>query len=389
MIIEKITAIVTCCNCADSLANSIGFLQDQTFSNLEIICVDDGSEDETPLILSELAKYDPRITIISQSRKGLSEARNAGIKKATGEYLFFVDDDDWLKPDFVETLASAASDTQADIVSSRNLRLMPDGESIASNKIVAFSDAEYFRMLLIGYAANSSWARLWRRSIFDDAENLFFPGLIHEDMDHTYRVLAQGFKHKRLDYCGYMWNFRDGSLSRQMSEKHLLSFFSILERVDRYLGEDQETEVMLRFLGIWATVFKKLDEMTSVREFMAFKLMIAEFVEKNPHLSWSLAHEKRARKIRNARINQKIDELVVMIPSDLAMLMLSDPDAERKNMREAEVEPPKDGSIENMSFTYVAISLLRAIKIVQARPPYNVSLAYVVFRVLRRVMGRG
>ena len=95
--------------CLDSVVN-------QTYTNLEIILVDDGSPDRCPAICDEWKSRDSRIKVIHQPNGGLSRARNAGLKIATGEFIGFVDSDDWIEPDMYETLLSTMLETGADIV---------------------------------------------------------------------------------------------------------------------------------------------------------------------------------------------------------------------------------------------------------------------------------
>lgn len=97
-----ITIIVPCYNVENYIAQCLESIVAQTCSNLEIICVNDGSTDYTLTILNNYASGDPRIQVISQQNAGLSAARNTGIEKSSGVYLMFVDADDWLEPDAVE-----------------------------------------------------------------------------------------------------------------------------------------------------------------------------------------------------------------------------------------------------------------------------------------------
>ena len=100
----KISVIVPVYNCAPYVERCIRSILEQTYSNLEIICVDDGSSDDSGKILDVLACEDARIRVIHQKNTGASAARNAGIDVATGELITFVDSDDAIEPDMYETL---------------------------------------------------------------------------------------------------------------------------------------------------------------------------------------------------------------------------------------------------------------------------------------------
>ncbi len=93
---SMISVIVPVYNVEKYLSKCLDSIINQTYQNLEIICVDDGSTDSSPMILEEYAKKDSRIKIITRQNGGLSAARNTGVKNATGEFVSFVDSDDWI-----------------------------------------------------------------------------------------------------------------------------------------------------------------------------------------------------------------------------------------------------------------------------------------------------
>ena len=94
--------------CLDSVAG-------QTLSDLEVICVDDGSTDTSPAILEEYAQKDPRFQVIRQANAGPGAARNRGMERSSGRYLIFLDSDDWFEPDFLERMTARAEETGADV----------------------------------------------------------------------------------------------------------------------------------------------------------------------------------------------------------------------------------------------------------------------------------
>lgn len=98
-----VTFVVPVCNCERYVARCLESLRSQTEKNIEIVCVDDGSEDDSPRILADYAKMDKRIRVVRQDRSGVSKARNLGIKEARGIYVAFADADDWLSPETAAT----------------------------------------------------------------------------------------------------------------------------------------------------------------------------------------------------------------------------------------------------------------------------------------------
>lgn len=165
--------------CVDSVIN-------QTYQNLEIILVDDGSPDNCGKICDEYATKDTRIKVIHKENGGLSDARNYGIESATGEWLFFLDSDDWIYPQTIEKLYDAAIKNNVSV--SLCTYFKSDNEWCGVDTTV---EAEewlpkdlYIKKYII---ATNAWAKLYRRDCFKDIR---YPvGKIHEDAFVTYRIL--------------------------------------------------------------------------------------------------------------------------------------------------------------------------------------------------------
>lgn len=111
-----VTIVIPCYNAEKYIEKCLDSVINQTYKNLEIICVNDGSTDNTLKILENYAQKDNRIVIVNQSNNGLSGARNSGMKKATGEYIIFVDGDDWIDLDTCEIALSKCIDKNVDLV---------------------------------------------------------------------------------------------------------------------------------------------------------------------------------------------------------------------------------------------------------------------------------
>jgi glycosyltransferase involved in cell wall biosynthesis len=150
----------------------------QTYTNLEIILVDDGSPDNCGAICDEFATKDSRIKVIHKKNGGLSDARNVGMAASTGAYLSFVDSDDLLPPDALERLLSLAQTHDADLVIGGHSRFSEEPEpSAQSDQIRIMTPEEAMADMLKNGCA--SWARLYRRDIHPDTP--FPAGEINED----------------------------------------------------------------------------------------------------------------------------------------------------------------------------------------------------------------
>lgn len=118
----KVSVVIPVYNVEDYLRRCVDSVLAQTLSDLEIILVDDGSPDQSPAICDEYAQADARIRVIHKTNGGLASARNAGMRIAQGEYLFFLDSDDWLEPDGLAKLCDVAGTYRVDFVRYRAIR---------------------------------------------------------------------------------------------------------------------------------------------------------------------------------------------------------------------------------------------------------------------------
>lgn len=193
--------------CVDSI---IG----QTYRNLEIILVDDGSPDNCGCICDEYAEKDSRVKVIHKENGGLSDARNIGMQAMGGEYLAFVDSDDWLDPQAVERLVSAAEGSGADLVIGRCVRVKDGAERTARRPSGRGSAGELdavsaMRQMFRGGCA--AWARLYRCDIHAGIE---FPiGEINEDEAVVLKVLDRCKKVTIIGETVYYYRCRPESIT--------------------------------------------------------------------------------------------------------------------------------------------------------------------------------
>ncbi len=122
----QVSVIIPVYNIERHLRQCLDSVTGQTLTELEIICVDDGSTDGSPEILVDYAQRDGRFQIITQPNTGPGVARNTGMDRATGEYLIFLDSDDWFEPDFLERMVAKAKETGADVTICRTVEFDTD-----------------------------------------------------------------------------------------------------------------------------------------------------------------------------------------------------------------------------------------------------------------------
>lgn len=176
--------------CIDSIVN-------QTYKNLEIILVDDGSPDNSGNLCDEIAKTDSRIKVIHKQNGGLSSARNAGLDIMTGDYVAFVDSDDFIELNMYELLLELLLSTNSQIAESGIVCDYPNGEHryfnpdfSADSKSIAFSTTEALKELMIAKkVTNSACDKLFEKTIFEDLR--FTEGIILEDFDLMPRCIEK------------------------------------------------------------------------------------------------------------------------------------------------------------------------------------------------------
>lgn len=173
------------------LNKCINSIVKQTYTNLEIILVDDGSPDNCPTVCDEWGQRDARICIVHKKNGGLSDARNTGIALANGEYISFVDGDDWLKPEFLETLFNLLEMEKADIAEGGVEYFDEAGKCIRercySEKIKTLNKIDALKALVKEEGLYQTvWNKLYKRKVLEGI--LFKKGKYNEDDFWTYQV---------------------------------------------------------------------------------------------------------------------------------------------------------------------------------------------------------
>lgn len=171
-----VSIIVPVYNTQDYLKRCVDSLQKQTYPNLEIILMDDGSTDNSLDICRKFAEADARIKVISHPNRGVGAVRNAGLACVRGEYVAFVDSDDWVEPDMYESLLGVMVSERADMVCCSHFREMENKSELSNaigNSKVILTREEAFEALRVGkFVLNFLWDKLFRREVL---ANVVFP----------------------------------------------------------------------------------------------------------------------------------------------------------------------------------------------------------------------
>ncbi len=235
-----ISVIVPIFNVDDYLPKCIDSIGRQSYTNIEIILVDDGSEDASPRICDEAALADKRIHVFHKPNGGLSDARNFGLAKAHGDFAVYVDSDDFLGEKHIENLFNAMSSTNADIAVTGCTRISvtsqrPIETKNPTTRIIDSKEAILSSIVSGGKFESHAWGKIYPRKYF---EYLHYPvGKKFEDQYVTYKIFANA---KRIAYTNsndyYYLTDRPGSISNS-SATGLLDHYEAYCQMESYIKE--------------------------------------------------------------------------------------------------------------------------------------------------------
>ena len=225
---EKITVIVPVYNVENYLEKCLDSLINQTYKNLEIIVINDGSTDNSGEICQEYAQKDNRIVYIEKENGGLSEARNVGLDKMSGSYVTFIDSDDWVELDYVEILYRKIIEYQADIAVGNYYSYNEDEETYYFH---IYADAYYEKVYdnisifenlyesheMKSFALISAWGKLYKAKLFDYLR--FDKGKLGEDGYFNQKIYLSVNKVVYLNKGLYAYRQRSGSITKTWTEK--------------------------------------------------------------------------------------------------------------------------------------------------------------------------
>lgn len=219
-----ISVIVPIYNVEKYLDRCIESIVNQTYSNLEIILVDDGSPDNCPRICDDWAEKDNRIKVVHKENGGLSDARNAGLLIATGEFVSFIDSDDFIEFHFYEILLLMLNKTHADIAACGFLRFSDQNaikERIdTANVVVLNTEEALIEIINYGLVKQVVWNKLYKKSVVEGVT--FDIGKIHEDTFWSYKIFGKARQTVVVnDYLGYYYFQRNDSITGQYNPKSM------------------------------------------------------------------------------------------------------------------------------------------------------------------------
>ena len=256
---KKISVIIPVYKVEEFLNSCVESIVNQTYQNLEIILVDDGSPDNCPNLCDEWAKKDERVKVVHKKNGGLSSARNAGLEIMTGDYVLFVDSDDSIHSQSCEILLNNLEKNDADIsmASFRNVYsltgLKHKTYKLEKIKTEIFEDKDVFELIFNKKIpmVMVAWMKLYKREIFKDLR--FEEGKLHEDefIIHKTFSLCKKLAYTNLPLYNYLQ--RQNSIIKSSFSEKRLHILEALENRIEFTKENKpqyEREIILQYMKI-------------------------------------------------------------------------------------------------------------------------------------------
>lgn len=239
-----VSVIIPVFNVRPYICEALDSVLEQTFKNLEILVVDDGSNDGSERICDEYGRKDSRITVIHQENKGLSTARNVGLNRVTGEIIAFLDSDDAFHPDMIRKMLEAMDKSKADIVVCGFHNYCSNGRMkekhrfysgrIQEEKIYTKRDA--LSALLEGKITGHAWNKLYKAETWKDVR--FPDGNVYEDVCTSYRVLSNAERVVTVHGCPVRHRIRPGSITQTISSNSICDWARARAQIEAFVEEN-------------------------------------------------------------------------------------------------------------------------------------------------------
>ena len=238
---STISVIIPVYNVAAYLPQCLDSVLSQSYSDLQVILIDDGSTDSSGAICDEYAERDSRIVVIHQTNGGAAAAKNAGLRVATGKYLSFVDSDDYLEPGAYAHMVAQLEDTKADVFQCAFCDVFPNKivSHVVEEEQTEFTCVQYLKQFTKDWSCGLLWDKLYVRSLFDGIS--FEEGHKIDDEYFTYRGIMNARKIVRDNFVVYNYRKRRSSVMYSSESGKQI----VKDRVD-YLSK-RRVNVIARF----------------------------------------------------------------------------------------------------------------------------------------------
>lgn len=242
---KKVSVIVPIYNVENYLEKCLASIVDQTYENLEVILVNDGSTDNSLEICNKYVEKN-NWKLINKANGGLSSARNAGLNQMTGDYVFFVDSDDWLERTIIENLVYNLENECADIAEC-GIYWIYENKSVQDcekeTQIMDKYETLQAYLLQTKKVHSAVWNKLYKRYIFDNLR--FAEGRLHEDGFFMYQALYKIKKYVLCNFSGYYYrqNRKGSIMSVTVKPKNILDVTDMMEARNNFFNKNKEYDL--------------------------------------------------------------------------------------------------------------------------------------------------
>ena len=260
----RLSIIIPVYNVEQYLQNCVQSVLTQTYQDLQVILVNDGSTDSSGILCDQLAQQDSRVQVVHKVNGGLSDARNAGLKVAIGDLVAFLDSDDvYLQADGLAQLMEVAQAEQPDVLLFQAVDIYPHRQSVRkvydADYLATHTGTEVFHQLVRTQSFNmSACFQVIRRDLLEEHQLYFEKGLLSEDVDWSLRLWRYVSKVRAINLPLYGYQHREGSISTTYTIRNLRSYEYIFAKFVKLYQErvaDDATELY------WKTVMGYLAQM--------------------------------------------------------------------------------------------------------------------------------
>ena len=217
-----LSIIIPVYNVAEYLTQCLDSVYSQIRDNYEVILVDDGSTDDSGLICEEYNLKYPQTIVVHKENGGLSDARNAGIKVASGQYIYFIDSDDWLAPNAISTLLDYAIENKCEVVQGGLYYAYNDYLLYDNSKTIPFilnREQAMKELIKNDYIKNFAWGKIYKTEIVK--KHLFIKGVYFEDSYWQHYIIHNVNNYGVIPTPLYYYRQRESSISGEFSAKSL------------------------------------------------------------------------------------------------------------------------------------------------------------------------
>ena len=306
-----ISVIIPVYNAQDGIKRCVDSLLNQSFKNFEIILLNDGSKDNSLNILKEYELKYSFVRVIDKQNEGVAVTRNKGILLAEGEYIMFMDNDDFVDSDYLETFYQAIHEKKLDLVIGGYKRVNQDNQIIFSQDIQQSEWSKYIIM--------APWAKVYRTEFLKTNNLEFFDYGIGEDITFNLAAYKTTDKIGLLDYKGYNWYYNNKSISNT-SQRGFSPKIDILVLFSKILELGKPSELVVYYLKryyVWYLLFS--GRASSNQEFIHQYIRIKEWLKENKLIS---TISPLSKKVQGERFQTKISLIVFLSIEKLRLVPL-------------------------------------------------------------------